>query len=61
MLLGLLFSEFKGYEDWPAAGPSQSDAQNVIGPILANAAMIGTRPLYANGKAVPRGLQDRDE
>jgi hypothetical protein len=27
---GLAFSEFKGYEDWQAVGPSQTDAANVI-------------------------------
>jgi hypothetical protein len=39
---GLAFSEFKGYEDWPAVGPSQTDAQNVIRLILANPTMIDT-------------------
>ena len=24
---GLAFSEFRGYEDWQAVGPSQTDAQ----------------------------------
>ena len=37
---GLAFSEFKGYEDWQAVGPSQTDAQNVIRLILANPVMI---------------------
>jgi hypothetical protein len=33
---GLAFSDFKGYEDWQAVGPSQTDAQNVIRLIVAN-------------------------
>ena len=37
---GLAFSDFKGYEDWQAVGPSQTDAQNVIRLILANPVMI---------------------
>ena len=37
---GLAFSEFKGYEDWQAVGPSQTAAQNVIRLILANPVMI---------------------
>lgn len=54
---GLAFSEFKGYEDWPAVGPSQTDAQNVIRLILANPTMIDAykRGSPGNGKPFPDG------
>ena len=54
---GLGFSEFKGYEDWQAVGPSQTDAQNVIRLILANAVMIDAYKKGApgNGKPFPEG------
>ena len=37
---GLAFAEFKGYEDWQAVAPTQTDAQNVTRLILANPVMI---------------------
>ena len=54
---GLAFSEFKGYEDWPAVGPSQTDAQKVIRLILANPTMIDAykRGAPGNGEAFPDG------
>jgi hypothetical protein len=54
---GLAFSEFKGYEDWQAVGPSQTDAQNVIRLILANPVMIDAYKQGApgNGKPFPEG------
>ena len=54
---GLAFSEFKGYEDWPAVGPSQTDAQNVIRLILANPTMIDAykRGTPGNSKPFPDG------
>ncbi len=54
---GLAFSEFKGYEDWQAVGPSQTDAQNVIRLILANPVMIEAYKEGApgNGKPFPEG------
>ena len=54
---GLAFSEFKGYEDWQAVGPSQTDAQNVIRLILANPVMIDAykKGVPGNGKPFPEG------
>jgi hypothetical protein len=54
---GLAFSEFKGYEDWQAVGPSETDAQNVMRLILANPAMIGAYKagVPGNGKPFPEG------
>ena len=54
---GLAFSEFKGYEDWQAVGPSQTDAQNVIRLILANPVMIDAykEGVPGNGKPFPEG------
>ena len=54
---GLAFSEFKGYEDWQAVGPSQTDAANVIRLILANPVMIGAykEGVPGNGKPFPDG------
>jgi len=54
---GLAFSEFKGYEDWQAVGPSQTDAQNVIRLILANPVMIDAYKsgVPGNGKPFPEG------
>ena len=37
---GLAFADFRGYEDWQAVGPSQTDAQNVMRLIVANPVMI---------------------
>jgi hypothetical protein len=54
---GLAFSEFKGYEDWQAVGPSQTDAANVIRLILANPVMIAAykEGVPGNGKPFPDG------
>ena len=54
---GLAFSEFKGYEDWQAVGPSQTDAANVIRLILANPVMIDAykEGIPGNGKPFPEG------
>src|SRR5271156_5361567 len=54
---GLAFSDFKGYEDWQAVGPSQTDAQNVIRLILANPIMINAykQGVPENGKSFPDG------
>jgi hypothetical protein len=54
---GLAFSEFKGYEDWQAVGPSQTDAANVIRLILANPVMIDAykEGVPGNGKPFPDG------
>jgi hypothetical protein len=53
---GLAFSEFKGYEDWQAVGPSQT-AANVIRLILANSVMIAAykEGVPGNGKPFPDG------
>jgi hypothetical protein len=55
--IGLAFSEFKGYEDWQAVGPSQTAAQNVIRLILANPVMIDAykEGVPGNGKPFPEG------
>ena len=54
---GLAFSDFKGYEDWQAVGPSQTDAQNVIRLILANPVMTAAyqQGVPGNGKPFPDG------
>jgi Cytochrome P460 len=54
---GLSFSEFKGYEDWQAVGPSLTDAQHVIRLILANSVMIEAykEGVPGNGKPFPEG------
>ena len=54
---GLAFSDFKGYEDWQAVGPSQTDAANVIRLILANPVMIDAykEGVPGNGKPFPEG------
>jgi hypothetical protein len=54
---GLAFSDFKGYEDWQAVGPSETDAQNVIRLIVANPVMINAyrQGVPANGKPFPEG------
>ena len=54
---GLAFSDFKGYEDWQAVGPSQTDAANVIRLILANPVMINAykQGVPENGKPFPDG------
>ncbi len=52
---GLAFSDFKGYEDWQAVGPSLTDAANVIRLILANPVMIDAykEGVPGNGKPFP--------
>jgi hypothetical protein len=52
---GLAFSEFRGYEDWQAVGPSLTDAQNVIRLIVANPVMIDAyeERVPGNGKPFP--------
>lgn len=54
---GLTFSEFRGYEDWQAVGPSLTDAQNVIRLIVANRVMINAYKagVPSNGKPFPEG------
>jgi hypothetical protein len=54
---GLAFADFKGYEDWQAVGPSQTDAQHVIRLILANPVMINAyrQGIPGNGKPFPDG------
>jgi len=54
---GLAFSEFRGYEDWQAVGPSLTDAQNVIRLIVANRTMIDAyrQGVPGNGKPFPDG------
>ena len=54
---GLAFSDFKGYEDWQAVGPSHTDAANVIRLILANPVMIDAykQGVPGNGKPFPDG------
>ena len=54
---GLAFSDFKGYEDWQAVGPSLTDAQSVIRLILANPVMTGAyqQGVPTNGKPFPDG------
>ena len=58
---GLAFSEFKGYEDWQAVGPSQTDAANVIRLIVANPVMIdayrGVFPAMARPSPTAPGLR----
>ena len=52
---GLAFSDFKGYEDWQAVGPSLTDAQSVIRLIVANPVMTGAykQGVPGNGKPSP--------
>ena len=54
---GLALSEFKGYEDWQAVAPSETDAQHVLRLILANPVMIKAyrEGVPANGKPFPDG------
>jgi Cytochrome P460 len=54
---GLAFSDFKGYEDWQAVGPSLTDAQGVIRLIVANPVMTGAylQGVPGNGKPFPEG------
>ena len=54
---GLAFSDFKGYEDWQAVGPSETDASSVIRLIVAKPVMIDAykQGVPANGKPFPEG------
>jgi Cytochrome P460 len=54
---GLGFSDFRGYEDWQAVGPSLTDAQNVIRLMVANPVMIAAykNGVPGNGKPFPEG------
>ena len=54
---GLAFSDFKGYEDWQAVGPSLTDSQSVIRLIVANPVMTGAykQGVPGNGKPFPDG------
>ena len=54
---GLAFSEFRGYEDWQAVGPSETGALNVIRVMLANPVMMKAyrEGIPANGKPFPDG------
>lgn len=54
---GLAFSDFKGYEDWQAVGPSLTDAAHVIRLIVANPVMIDAykQGVPGNGKPFPEG------
>jgi hypothetical protein len=54
---GLAFSEFNGYEDWQAVGPSLTDAAHVIRLIVANPVMIDAykEGVPGNGKPFPEG------
>jgi hypothetical protein len=54
---GLAFSEFRGYEDWQAVGPSQTDAQKVLRIMLANPVMINAyrAGVPGNGQPFPDG------
>ena len=54
---GLAFSEFRGYEDWQAVGPSLTDGQNVLRLILANPVMIDAykEGIPGHGKPFPEG------
>jgi hypothetical protein len=54
---GLAMSEFRGYEDWQAVGPSPTDAQNVMRLIVANPVMIKAykEGVPGNGKPFPEG------
>ncbi|MGC4048490.1 MAG: cytochrome P460 family protein [Paludibaculum sp.] len=54
---GLAFSEFKGYEDWPAISISRNE--KAVAVILGNAAMIEAYKagIPANGQPVPDGAK----
>jgi hypothetical protein len=54
---GIAFADFKGYEDWQAVGPSQTDAAHVIRLILANPVMIKAyrEGVPGNGQPFPDG------
>ena len=54
---GLAFSEFEGYEEWQAVGPSLTEAANVMRLIVANPVMIDAykEGVPGNGKPFPDG------
>jgi len=54
---GLAFSEFRGYEDWQAVGPSQTGASKVLRVMLANPVMIKAyrAGVPGNGQPFPDG------
>jgi hypothetical protein len=54
---GIAFSDFRGYEDWQAVGPSLTDASHVIRLIVANPVMIRAyrEGIPGNGKPFPDG------
>jgi Cytochrome P460 len=54
---GLAFSEFRGYEAWPAISISRND--RVVGVILGNPVMIDAyrAGIPGNGKPVPDGAK----
>ena len=54
---GLAFSDFRGYEDWQAVGPSHTDGKNIIRLIVANPVMIDAykQGVPGNGKPFPEG------
>jgi hypothetical protein len=54
---GLAFSEFRGYESWPAISISRSE--KVVAVIVGNPAMIGAYQagIPGNGKPVPDGAK----
>jgi len=54
---GLAFSEFRGYQDWQAVGPSQTGALKVLRVMLANPVMIKAyrAGVPGNGQPFPDG------
>jgi cytochrome P460 len=52
---GIAFSDFRGYEDWQAVGPSHTDGKNIIRLIVANPVMIDAykQGVPGNGKPFP--------
>jgi hypothetical protein len=54
---GLAFSDFRGYEDWQAVGPSHTDGTNIMRLIVANPVMIKAykEGVPGNGKPFPEG------
>ena len=56
---GLAFSEFKGYEDWQAVGPSLTDSTNVMRLIVANSVMIDAYKKGVPGNGKPLRMAPR--
>jgi hypothetical protein len=54
---GLAFSDFRGYEDWQAVGPSHTDGTNIMRLIVANPVTITAykEGIPGNGKPFPEG------